>query len=238
MLRVIREVRPRWILGENVPGVIHMELDTVLSDLEGLGYACRPIVIPACAVDAWHRRDRVWILGHSHSHSHSQPTSAEYAEASELPEIVSDSAGLGLGERWQGGVAAYDERGGYAKGTIIANANANATSNGGQGRVVPDQHGQREAPERGWHDFQHGVAPDIGGARLSGLGLGLGTETEYAALGNPCRWPAEPAVARVVHGLPGRVDRVRSLGNAVVPQIPEIIGRAILAQVQEQATNR
>ncbi len=65
MLRVIAEARPAWVLGENVAGIINMELDTVLSDLEGIGYATRTFVIPACGVDARHRRNRVWIVAHS-----------------------------------------------------------------------------------------------------------------------------------------------------------------------------
>ena len=65
MLRVIREVAPRWVIGENVSGIIPMELDQVLSDLEGERYTCRTFVIPACAVDAQHRRDRVWIMAHA-----------------------------------------------------------------------------------------------------------------------------------------------------------------------------
>jgi DNA (cytosine-5)-methyltransferase 1 len=72
MLRVISEARPAWVLGENVPGIIPMELDNVLSDLEGIGYACRSFVIPACAVDARHRRDRLWIVGCSDALGHSQ----------------------------------------------------------------------------------------------------------------------------------------------------------------------
>lgn len=71
MLRVIRQARPAWVLAENVAGIIKMEFDHVLADLERLGYACWPLVIPACAVDAKHRRDRVWIIakwivGHAH----------------------------------------------------------------------------------------------------------------------------------------------------------------------------
>ena len=65
MLRIIKEARPRWILGENVAGHINMGLDEVLFDLESQGYTARPIVIPACAVNALHRRDRVWILAHN-----------------------------------------------------------------------------------------------------------------------------------------------------------------------------
>ena len=62
MVRVISETRPRWIIGENVPGIISLELDKVLFDLEAEGYTCQPIIIPACAVNAPHRRDRVWII--------------------------------------------------------------------------------------------------------------------------------------------------------------------------------
>ena len=65
MFRVIGETRPAWVLGENVPGIISMELDRVLDDLESIGYAAWPIGIPACAVDAKHRRERVWIVAYS-----------------------------------------------------------------------------------------------------------------------------------------------------------------------------
>lgn len=65
MLRVIREFKPNWIIGENVTGIISMELDQVLSDLEALNYSTRPLVIPACSIGTPHRRDRIWILAHS-----------------------------------------------------------------------------------------------------------------------------------------------------------------------------
>ena len=65
MLRVIREICPLWVVGENVTGIINLALDTVLSDLEGAGYEAQAFVIPACGVDAPHRRDRVAILAHA-----------------------------------------------------------------------------------------------------------------------------------------------------------------------------
>ena len=65
MLRIISECRPRWVIGENVAGIINMELDTVLAKLENEGYTTETFIIPACAVDAPHRRDRVWIVGHA-----------------------------------------------------------------------------------------------------------------------------------------------------------------------------
>ena len=69
MFRAIREVKPRYVLAENVTGIESMELENVLADLEGAGYTnCEgetkiiPLIIPACALNAPHRRDRVWIV--------------------------------------------------------------------------------------------------------------------------------------------------------------------------------
>jgi DNA (cytosine-5)-methyltransferase 1 len=67
MLRVIDECRPAWIIGENVAGIIDMALKQIVSDLGNIGYQCQPILIPACAIDAPHRRDRVWFCAHSNS---------------------------------------------------------------------------------------------------------------------------------------------------------------------------
>jgi site-specific DNA-cytosine methylase len=63
-MRLVVELRPTWVIGENVAGHISMGLDDVLADLEAEGYACRTFVVPACAVGASHRRDRVWTVAH------------------------------------------------------------------------------------------------------------------------------------------------------------------------------
>jgi DNA-cytosine methyltransferase len=78
---IIKAKRPSWIVCENVSGHITLGLDQVLSDLEGEGYAIQPFVIPACAVDAPHRRDRVWIVAHTDSHG--EPYGTRYAESGE-----------------------------------------------------------------------------------------------------------------------------------------------------------
>lgn len=76
MLRVVREARPRWVIGENVAGIIRMGLDAVLADLEAEGYTCQSFVIPACGIGAQHRRDRVWIVADSNRERESQPQGA------------------------------------------------------------------------------------------------------------------------------------------------------------------
>jgi len=65
MFRVISEARPAWVLAENVAGIIHLALDKVLTDLESEGYKTETFIIPACAVNAPHRRDRVWIIANT-----------------------------------------------------------------------------------------------------------------------------------------------------------------------------
>ena len=71
MFRVVSEVKPAYVLGENVPGIIKSALDQVLSDLESIGYTCQAFTIPACAVDAPHRRDRLWVVGYNVADSES-----------------------------------------------------------------------------------------------------------------------------------------------------------------------
>ncbi|OBZ13304.1 DNA cytosine methyltransferase [Bacillus sp. FJAT-26390] len=65
--RLIETIRPRWFVGENVAGHVSLGLDDVLSDLEDLGYTAKPFIIPAAAVGAPHRRDRVFIVGYAES---------------------------------------------------------------------------------------------------------------------------------------------------------------------------
>lgn len=82
MLDLIQAHRPTWVVGENVYGLINMGLDQVCSDLEASGYSVQPLGIPACAVDAHHRRERLWILAHSDSERHLyRQTSQQPAEA-------------------------------------------------------------------------------------------------------------------------------------------------------------
>ena len=77
MLRIIQEAKPRWVIGENVFGLINMALDDVQADLEREHYEVRKFVLPAVAVDAHHRRDRVFIVAYrdptlAHSHGEGQ----------------------------------------------------------------------------------------------------------------------------------------------------------------------
>lgn len=71
MLRAIREIQPAWVVAENVSGLLTLQngmvFQQVCSEMEEAGYEVQPFIIPACAVDAPHRRDRIWIIAHSKS---------------------------------------------------------------------------------------------------------------------------------------------------------------------------
>lgn len=165
MLRVIQELRPAWVVGENVAGIVSMALDQVLSDLEGIGYACQAFIIPACAVDAPHRRDRCAIVGYSNS-----------AGCKKL-----DSPSVST-------------RSGVTDREYIATISD--TDDGSRALRRERKLPAVEGTEGPWKN--HG-----GGAPKHGCRE---------------RWPAEPDVGRVADGVPHRVDRLRCLGNAVVPQ--------------------
>ena len=177
MHRLVATIRPRWVIAENVAGHISMGLDSVLFDLENEGYTCWPIVIPACAVDAPHRRDRVWIVAH----------------ADDTERRALNTAG----QRDQG----------------------RDVANGIQGRQQVSGRSEPSGEERAVADAD-----------------GVGRKEQRQPIGPPfdgvergCQWLPEPDVGRVANGVPRRVDRLKGLGNAVVPQIPEMIGRAIMA---------
>ncbi len=166
MLRVISQARPAWVLGENVAGIINMELDTVLSDLEELGYACRAFVIPACGVDARHRRNRVWIVANR------DESGLQGRNGAELRECAEQRA-AGTGD------------------SSLADAS---------GRTR-----QRQTPGPTRH------------VTLSSQDLANGGNGQRTR--RVCHWLTEPDVGRVAHGIPARVDRLRGLGNAIVPQV-------------------
>ena len=83
MRRVIHELRPTWVVGENVPGIVNLALDEVLADLEAEGYESQCFNIPACGVDAPHKRERIAIVAHAVRGSGTLRRDREFQDASE-----------------------------------------------------------------------------------------------------------------------------------------------------------
>ena len=194
MLRVIRELRPTWVIGENVPGIVNLALDTVLSDLEDEGYTTQPFIVPACGVDAPHRRDRVCIVAHSVNGR------STVCGNGKLPDINEDErTGDDNGRRTQELITG--ERREDKSGT---DRMADGLSEGVH-MVDPDTESI---------GLQGNPAEQIcrGGRVQTSANGTLGSHSPWL------NWPDEPSVGRVVDGVPNRVDRIKSLGNAVVPQ--------------------
>jgi len=253
--RLVASIRPAWCLFENVAGHVSMGLDEVLSDLEGQGYSAWPTIIPACAVDAPHRRDRVWIIANqqgdgrqqrqqdgrrcgegigkgeeqglrhgcgalAHPDNAGQPAGAwrwqdhrdeKWHDLGRGGENVADAGHTGVLQRRQHGDGSEDgvEQGGVRRDVLSGRQ---------QGQVLADTSGNRPQGER-----KDGRTPGP-----SGLCGGTRCDEDAHLREATAEWPTEPDVGRVAHGIPRRVDRLKCLGNAVVPQIPEMIGYAIL----------
>lgn len=201
MLRVISELRPTWVVGENVAGIVNMALDQVYTDLENEGYAVRALIIPACAVDAPHRRDRCAIIGcraleEKHNGRGWGTHSLENSDCVRFgkPGVLSQQPKRTELER---------------DGKNVANSDLA----GLQGR------NEKELPKRpGKRTFRKSCAyvSDTESSELQGQRrTARGRRPEF---GCSSWWPAEPNVGRVAHGVPSRVDRLKCLGNAVVPQ--------------------
>lgn len=94
-LRVIDEIKPRIVVGENVPGIITTMLDEILSDLENRHYTVQAFIIPTCAFDAPHRRDRVFIIAKNTNRNGCQV--GEFEEPISQRNIWNTSAG---NEQW------------------------------------------------------------------------------------------------------------------------------------------
>ena len=112
MLRVIRTARPRWVVGENVFGIVNwsegMVFDEVCSDLEAAGYAVQQYIIPACGVGAPHRRDRCWFVAYCADAGFE--AMRERTDCADADRVVTDSYGKRRNEQLAAGVASETEK--------------------------------------------------------------------------------------------------------------------------------
>ena len=219
--RLIGELRPRYAIVENVSALLNRGLDRVLGDLASLGYDAEWHCIPASAVGAPHRRDRIWIVAHPrHGSGGNVGDSQKRTEHKSQRATDSSSAG---GSGQQSSFVAYpsvmQQHGGNAF-SEISRPQAPESGNNGCSDIVA--HVQRRVSKTElFSPLGHILREKIKGQTATRSGVGNVSIRE--------QWAAEPAVGRVAHGVSGRVDRLKQLGNAVVPQIPEMIGRAIMS---------
>lgn len=243
MFRLIQQIQPAWIIGENVANFVNLAFSRTKIDLEAEGYAVQPFIIPACAVGAPHRRDRVWIIANSPSVRCDRRRQSSDSELREQPlcqdeqenrdkirsktstsdELCSPATNPN-GERCQARGGNRQER------QILHNQHRNAAENQRQGNGR--KCGSGSAGE---------VASNYDGQRTQGFGAeSIHREQGFSWCKDVRRVTdyfdrpdiPKPLICREDNGFSARVDRLKSLGNAVVPEIPEIIGQAIIKYIE------
>ena len=173
--RLIGELRPRFAIMENVAALLSRGIDVVLGDLAEIGFDAEWHCIPASAIGAHHRRDRLWLVAHNDCQrelQQSRRVKDVWNWFSDSGQDVSDAVRVRQPKSWWAIHASH------------------STSNGN------------------W---------------------------QVNRAFNDSGWPIEPDVGRMAYGVPNRMDRLKALGNAVVPQIPELIGNAILKSLEAKA---
>ena len=233
MFRVIKEVQPTFVIAENVRGLINIQdgmvFETVCSNLESEGFEIQTFIIPAAGVGAPHKRERVFVVGYSkHNGSlaskikrrnnqiddrseerQNQTIESERTSRSNNNEIMENSR-RPLRQRSSIREKNADE---------VREKNADQhqrSSSSSEFNVADSKSSSRD--ERGFENsadksFEERIQLKIGG--------------ESRIIRWSERWDFEPDVGRVANGIPGRSHRLKGLGNAIVPQIAEEIGRAI-----------
>ena len=176
--RLIKELRPTWVIGENVSGHVKLGLDTVLENLESEGYSARTFSISASSIGANHQRERIWIVANS-------------------------GCSWGSGSEFQ-----------RKNENEIKKENANQFERSSSSSQSDMVYSDSERLEK-WES------------------IGENFSQEYQTLIGADWWSIEPDVGRVANGVPKRVDRLKSLGNSLVPHIPYYIGMSILQNTLE-----
>jgi DNA (cytosine-5)-methyltransferase 1 len=249
--RIIRELRPRYVLVENVAALLARGLERVVGDLAACGYDAEWDCFPAAAFGAPHQRDRLFVVAHAHGDRHAGRDRTEGNEGAALGQPRA------LRERDAVADAARDGR---QQGRKTARAGSGLAGNGSD----PLAHADLARLEVSGSASEPGRA-DRGGQDAAALGNGDDVADTALVFRDGCDdhgrsrkhsrraiqdvseprnrtrfvrsgcdwWDVEPDVGRVAHGVPSRVDRLRCLGNAVVPQVAEWIGRQILAHAEE-----
>ncbi len=202
------------IIAERVLG-----LHSVTQDLQAIGYAVQPVVVPACAVDARHRRDRVWIVANREGGrlGELRGPSGNGRQSHGGGEGVADAASARLGKRES--AESLRERKAVERGGVIQGPETleHAESCGrGESRET-SRRGATGPTENGSGESSEALANADGEQwqRSERDGDAAGR----TGCANGCGWPIEPAFCRVANGVPRRVDRLRGLGNAIVPQV-------------------
>lgn len=241
MLRAIREIQPRWVVGENVLGLVNwnggLVFDEVQADLENEGYVVQPYVLPACAVNAPHRRDRVWFVAHSEGNGGSRASRSASSE-------IGRQNGREIEQSVKWGKV-WDATNSKNVGCKDAQPEHGEKNDDGQWTSCKHEEGRNDIWPASIGHGESGNDSDTDSARLQktrskqqATGLEQYRELDRRPSGWE-RFPTQSPVCGGDDGLPAELDgitfskwrqeSVKAYGNAIVPQVAHQIFRAIQA---------
>ena len=255
--RLIKELRPTWVIGENVSGHLKLGLDTVLENLESEGYTTRTFSISASSIGANHQRERIWIIANSNNagdrtseheidkdrkktvegrKEQSQLKSSRYSEDMENSGRSQWPWSFEQGEdanEIKKEDADQFERSGSTSEPDVANTKSVSSDGREHRKYTEERDRERQVRREGSSEMA-----DTNDERCQEQRGSIAATSEGESLRKKSQrrssreiadwWSVEPSVGRVAHGLPKRVDRLKCLGNSVVPIIPYLIGKSIL----------
>ena len=230
MLRIISEVRPRFALIENVPMLTIRGGTRVIADLTKIGYDAEWTIIGADDVGAWHKRKRIWIVAYEKECPNTNSDGCDYGKRSakkdskritgkgrmernqftKLCRDVSDTDGTRRA-RWANDETDSCSRDINRKSSKILSTKrkgyTEVPNTGSIGRIQEQFHPSTEWEEKRSLTGKHNGTNSTGRNTKESKGY----------------WTVEPELGRVANGIPNRVDRLKGLGNAIVPQVAELI---------------
>jgi DNA-cytosine methyltransferase len=282
MLRVIRETKPRWVIGENVEGIVNinegMVLRQVLNDLENEGFKSQCIIIPASGIGAWHQRKRIWIVANSDSNRYSNKIRGSSTKEERLPvsdrqkdsttrkfirasdvwktnnEYVSNSnkRNVQTGCERQWGICEEHKRKGTSDNAAsiyetLSNSNTGFSIRENeeiQSRGNATTNGSEDVSNSKCNEHKHTTSREGRNDREWGFYTEKEKQTSHDLWSKTSRcdgvfgktktwWQIESELCGVPNGVSyeldkGRLNRIKSLGNSIVPQIARQIGLSIM----------
>tara|TARA_R110000850_G_scaffold207150_1_gene333372 strand:- start:2 stop:976 length:975 start_codon:yes stop_codon:yes gene_type:complete len=227
MLRIIREIKPRYVLGENVRGLLNwsggLVFEQVCTDLEAEGYEVTSLLLPAAAVNAPHRRDRIWFIAYSSSCKYSPPRESKGIKK-ERSKGVKGKEARRVGSK-------------RANGLYGLQRNTPDSKSESSGREL--QQGQREGQSRRC-DIKSTTSDTSYVRRRENVGRPYRKSNEFNENSQATNWenfPTQPPICGGNDGLPKELDgitfpkwrneSIKAYGNAIVPQVAYEIFKAI-----------
>tara|TARA_R100001591_G_scaffold28249_2_gene39157 strand:+ start:1294 stop:2382 length:1089 start_codon:yes stop_codon:yes gene_type:complete len=256
-LRVVAETKPEWFIGENVDGLVNIQdglvLRQVQDDLEKEGFQVQCIVVPASSIGAWHQRKRVWIIAHNVTNSLNSGCSRRESQghSREERQVLSDKQ-----ERRE----TRGETKGHNRGTQDVPNTIGELSDGCSGTTRHSESelkGMVSDEAKNWNKVwgetkrcdqqtrSRGDVSNTNGERLQGHGVQTNMEVEERQVssigstqGQYTWWQTESKLRGVPHGISyeldkDRANRIKALGNSIVPQIAYQLFKSIVTVTKE-----